>query len=80
MFATLYELLGADRFNAIVSGYYQGYAKGATTNEFVRFASANGGGDLARFFNDWIFTTRWLRMFDKANSVSDLAAQCRLPR
>jgi hypothetical protein len=80
MFATLYELLGADRFNAIVGGYYRQYATGGTTNEFVRFASANGDGDLARFFDDWIFTTRWLRTFDKANSVSDLAAPYRRPQ
>lgn len=80
MFATVYELLGADRFNAIVASYYREYANGGTTGDFVRVSSANGYGDLTRFFEDWVYTTRWLRTLDKANNISDLAARYRRPQ
>jgi hypothetical protein len=73
-------LLGTDRFNTIVARYYREYANGGTTGDFVRLSSANGHGDLTRFFEDWVYTTRWLRTLDKANSVSDLAAQYRRPQ
>jgi len=79
MFSTLYDLLGEEKFNAIVGGYYQQFANGGTTRDFVAFAKKNSKKDLSKFFDDWIFTTRWTGALASATSVHDLAARYVFP-
>lgn len=74
MFATLYELLGEAEFNKVVGGYYQQFAKGGTTRDFVSFARRTTRRDLSTFFDDWMFTTRWTDVLASATSVSEIAA------
>jgi hypothetical protein len=74
MFSTLYDLVGEAEFNAIVGGYYQQYANGGTTGDFIAFAKKHSTRDLSRFFDDWIYTTRWTTHLTSATSVHDLAA------
>lgn len=74
MFAALYELLGEAEFNKVVGGYYQHFANGGTTGDFVAFARRTATRDPSRFFDDWMFTTRWTGVLESATSVSDIAA------
>jgi aminopeptidase N len=80
MFSALYELLGTAEFGAAIGRYYREFPNGGTTRDFVRVASANSRDDLTRFFDDWMFSTRWLAALEKYSSVSDLAAQYRRRR
>jgi aminopeptidase N len=73
MFATLHTLIGEDEFNKAVGGYYQQFANGGTTSDFVAFAKRTASRDLSVFFDDWMFTTRWTDVVAGATSVGDLA-------
>lgn len=74
MFATLHALIGEDEFNKVVGGYYQQFANGGTTRDFVAFATRSATRNLSTFFDDWMFTTRWTNVLASATAVSDLAA------
>jgi aminopeptidase N len=69
MFAVLYELIGDDEFNKVVGGYYQRFAAGGTTRDFAAFAKRTASRDLTRFFDDWMFTTRWTETLAGATSI-----------
>jgi len=73
MFATLWQLVGERRFNAIVGGYYQTFQRGGSTRDFVSYANQTAGRNLKPFFDDWIYTTRWTDLATKAGSIRDLA-------
>jgi aminopeptidase N len=77
MFATLYDLVGEKEFNQIVGGYYQKFATGGTTRDFVAFAKQNSSVDLSAFFDDWMFTTRWTSLVANASSMAELAEHYR---
>jgi aminopeptidase N len=78
MFATLYELLGAADFNRVIGGYYRQFEQGGNTRAFVDFVSATTQRDLSRFFDDWVFTTRWVHALARTTSVVELASQYRV--
>jgi hypothetical protein len=73
MFAALYDLVGEEQFKAIVGGYYQKYAAGGSTRELVAFAKATSSRSLDAFFDDWLFTTRWVEVIRGASSIADVA-------
>ena len=77
MFAALFDLVGEERFDSIVGGYYQQHAAAGTTREFVAFAGRAAGRNLDPFFDDWIYTTRWTDLIGRAASPGDLAAHYR---
>ena len=77
MFGTLYELLGEQQFNRIVGGYYQRYADGGTTKQLVMFAKRTASRDLTRFFDDWLFSTRWTGIDTNGTSMGELAEHYR---
>ncbi len=78
LFYSLYRLLGQEAFNAIVGGYYQKYqATGASTEQFVSYAKASAGRDLAPLFNDWLYSTRWYEILASGVKVQDLGARYR---
>lgn len=78
MFYALHRLVGQDSFDAIVGGYYQKYqATGASTEQFVSHAQAAAGRDLAPFFNDWLYSTRWYEILASGVKVQDLADRYR---
>lgn len=80
MFYGLYRLVGQESFNAIVGGYYQKYqAMGASTAQFVSHARTVAGRDLAPFFNDWLYSTRWYGILASGSEVQDLADRYRRP-
>ena len=76
MFAVIYDLLGADRFNRLIGGYYQQFAtSGGTTRDFTTYAT-RANPELSRVFDDWMFTTRWTERLS-ADSVAGIAASYR---
>jgi peptidase M1-like protein len=77
MFEVLYESIGEEEFNKIIGGYYQKFANGGTTREFISFARQTSRLDLSVFFDDWMFTTGWTALVAKASSMSDLAEHYR---
>jgi hypothetical protein len=77
MFATLYDLVGQDEFNKIVGGYYQRFAAGGTTRDFIDFAKRTSTRNLTRFFDDWLITTRWTSVVADAKTPADLVERYR---
>jgi len=78
MFNVLYDVVGQERFNRIIGGFYQTYAdQGATTDEFVAYAKGVGGGDLDALFQDWLYTTRWYDYVSAGEAMDELAARYR---
>lgn len=77
MFATLYDLVGEADFNKIVGGYYQQFANGGSTRDFLAFARRNASRDLTAFFDDWMLTPRWSEILMTATSVRGLADRYR---
>jgi aminopeptidase N len=73
MFATLYDLVGEQEFNKIVGGFYQQFANGGGTRDFIAFAKHASPRNLDAFFDDWILTTRWAEVVRGASSIDDLA-------
>jgi hypothetical protein len=78
MFATLYDLIGEAQFDNIVGGYYHQFTNGGSTRDFVAFAKRASTRKLDAFFDDWIFTTRWVDRIQGAASIEDLARHYRL--
>ncbi|MFL5615265.1 MAG: hypothetical protein ACJ796_16480 [Gemmatimonadaceae bacterium] len=72
MFATLCGLGGEAEFNRIIGGYYQRFASGGTTRDFIHFAKHTSTHDLTRFFDDWMLTTRWTALVTNAGTPADL--------
>lgn len=77
MFATLYDLVGEQQFNRIVGGYYQQFANGGSTRDFIAFARQSSSRNLDAFFADWILTPRWVAEVSRASSIGDLASHYR---
>ena len=75
MFATLFDLVGEQEFNRIVGGYYQRFARGGTTKDFIAFADKSSSRDLRRFFDDWLLTTNWVNIIGNASSVQEVASR-----
>ncbi len=80
-FAVLYELVGHDKFGEIVGGFYERYREsGATTDEFIEYASSIAGPDgldLEALFSDWIYSTRWTELVAEHDSAVALARRYR---
>ena len=80
MFYALHRLVGQESFNAIIGGYYRKYlATGASTAQFVSHAQTTAGRDLAPFFNDWLYSTRWYGILASGSKVQGLADRYRRP-
>ncbi len=75
-FTVLHELIGPDRFNWLVGEYYRRHAEsGGSTAEFVSLAKAEAGRDLARLFDEWFYTTRWLELARQGVTVEQFTAR-----
>ena len=78
MFDVLHRVVGKERFNRIVGGYYRAYRSGgASTDAFVHYASRAAGHDLAPLFDDWLFTTRWYDLLRAGLTADALADRYR---
>jgi aminopeptidase N len=73
MFATLYDLVAQAEFNRIVGGYYQRFANGGATVDFIDFSKRSASRDLTRFFDEWMLTSGWSKTITGAKSVKEIA-------
>lgn len=72
-FRILYEILGEDKFNQSLKVFYQEYSnREAITEEFVHITNQVAGRDMSAFFNDWFFTTGYIRHLDRQSTFDEL--------
>jgi len=61
MFAALEERMGRDRLDAGLRAFVERYRReGATTRQLIDTLRAESAVDLDAFFEQWMFTTRWI--------------------
>jgi hypothetical protein len=78
MFYALYRLVGHDAFRGLIGQYYRSYRSGGgRTADFVALAKARSPVDLQRFFEDWLYSTRWTAVVARARVPADLYAPYR---
>jgi len=60
MFYALHRGLGDEEFDGAVGSYYQDHKeRGGTFEQLIEHVRARASVDLDRFFQDWVYTTRW---------------------
>jgi len=63
VFAIFYDLVGQDHFNKIIGSFYSAYySTGATLDEFINHCQKFAPLDLERFFDDWIYSTKAIKL------------------
>jgi hypothetical protein len=73
-FRILYQTLGEDKFNHSLRAFYKEYSdKEATTEDFMRITIQVSGKDMSTFFNDWFFTTGYIRHLDRKSTFDEMA-------
>jgi len=78
VFAIFYELVGQDHFNKIIRSFYSAnYSKGATLDEFINHCKKLAPLDLKRFFDDWIYTTKGIKLVVDGKTFEELIHYCK---
>jgi aminopeptidase N len=73
MFRVLYQIIGENDFNKCIRTYYSTYYfKGATTDEFVATAKKVSTKKLSKFFDDWIYSTKYTELIKKGLTVNEM--------
>jgi len=72
-FYLLDRVVGTQKFNEIVGGYYQEYRrKGGNSSDFVAFAESRGGVPAKKVLNDWFSSTRWWDRLHAGESLEEM--------
>jgi len=85
LFYAIERCIGPDSFNALWRDYYRkSRTTGGSDLDFAAFAARSSQGPgrpratrLGRLFDEWFFTTRWLRRLTAGESMTAIAATCR---
>jgi len=73
MFRVLYQIMGESDFNKCISFYYSDYyRKGGTTNEFVATAKKVSAINLSKFFDDWIYSTKYTELIKTELTINEM--------
>ena len=73
MFRVLYQIMGESDFNKCISFYYfDYYRKGGTTNEFVATAKKVSAINLSKFFDDWIYSTKYAELIKTELTINEM--------
>ena len=73
VFAIFYDLVGQDHFNKIIGSFYSShYSKGTTLDEFINHCKRLAPVNVAGFFDDWIYTTRGIKLVVEGKTYNDL--------
>ena len=76
LFHLLYGVVGPQRFRAIIGGFSRQYAiTGASTSDFVTFATRTAHMDLKKLFDDWVYTTGWWSAIKNGATYPELVRQ-----
>jgi len=74
-YATLYQIVGPEKFNAIIGGFYQRHRDtGASLDDFVTWAEEVGGPAVRQLAHDWVYTADFVDHVTTAESFEDLTA------
>ena len=72
MFASLFRVMGAARFDLALRTYFQRYASnGGTTDNFSAVFASVGGPPAEAVLDDWLNTTRWVDTLRAAPSFNE---------
>lgn len=73
MFRVLYQIMGESNFNKCIRTYYSDYyLKGGTTDEFVAAAKRISTANLSKFFDDWIYSTKYTELIKSGLTINDM--------
>ena len=71
-FYLLHKIIGEYQFNDIIKSYYDEYWQtGATTDQFVQHIEQNTAIDLDHFFDEWIYTTNYIKYLKEGVSLTE---------
>jgi len=74
MFRVLYQIMGESDFNKCISSYYSDYyRKGGTTDEFVATAKKVSAINLSKFFDDWIYSTKYTELIKTELTINEMS-------
>lgn len=74
MFHVLYQVMGESDFNKCLRTYYSDYyLTGATTEEFVSTAKKVSATNLSKFFNDWIYSTKYIELIKGGLTIIEMS-------
>lgn len=74
MFRVLYQIMGDSDFNKCIRIYYSTYyLKGATTDEFVATVKKVSAENLSKFFDDWIYSTKYTDLIKKGLTINEMS-------
>ncbi|MFY8299990.1 M1 family aminopeptidase [Pseudoalteromonas sp. SS15] len=72
-FRLLYDLVGENKFNALIGGFYKDYyASGATAEQFVQYIKKYADVNLERFFDEWAYTSTYSKRLMEFKSYAEL--------
>lgn len=78
MFGVLYELVGPEDFHRTIGGFFQDHHRtGASTDQFVAYAKQVADLDLGPFFQDWMYSTGYVRFLESGASLREIAESYR---
>ena len=73
VFAILYDLVGQENFNTLIGSFYSANnKKGATLDDFINHCKELATSDLEKFFDDWIYTTRGVKLVVEGKTYDEL--------
>ncbi len=79
MFRVLYQVMGESDFNKCIRTYYADYyAHGATTNQFVDRAIKASNPGVSKFFDDWMYSTKYIEWIKSGITIDEMTKMYRL--
>ena len=74
MFQVLYQVMGERDYNKCIRTYYSDYyLKGGTTDEFVATAKKVSATKLSKFFDDWIYSTKYTELIKSGLTINEMS-------
>ena len=74
MFRVLYQIMGENNFNKCIRTYYSDYyLNGGTTDEFVATAKKVSTTNLSKFFDDWIYSTKYTELIKVGLTINEMS-------
>lgn len=73
-FHLLYDLVGENKFNEMIGGFYRTYySSGATTEQFIQYIKKHAGVNLVHFFDEWAYSSMHSKRLVEFKSYGELS-------
>ena len=74
MFRAFYQIMGENNFNKCIRTYYSDYyLKECITDEFVATAKKISAANLSKFFDDWIYSTKYTELIKVGLTINEMS-------